>query len=249
MSPRRFIGHTSHDQLQKEPQVDYKLEAIVLPVSDVDRAKAFYADQCGFVCDVDHQPNDSFRVVQFTPPGSACSITFGIGMSTKEPGSYEGLHLVVADIEAAHAELAARGLGSQRAVPLRPGGQDAGRRSHTAGLRHVLLVQRPRRQRMAAPGGPEPGIDLSVRYDAADALRLHERQRRIGHRRDRCGHRPRRCTRRRGRLRTTVLRGNPACRSSWPVPSSYVHTAAAPSWARSIPIPPCATPATRRRSG
>ena len=81
----------------------YKLEAIVLPVSDVDRAKAFYADRCGFICDVDHQPNDSFRVVQFTPPGSACSITFGIGVTTKDPGSYEGLHLVVADIEAAHA--------------------------------------------------------------------------------------------------------------------------------------------------
>ena len=90
--------------------VDFKLEAIVIPVSDVDRAKAFYADQCGFVCDVDHQPNESFRVVQFTPPGSACSITFGIGMSTAVPGSYEGLHLVVSDIVPARAELAARGL-------------------------------------------------------------------------------------------------------------------------------------------
>jgi catechol 2,3-dioxygenase-like lactoylglutathione lyase family enzyme len=90
--------------------VDFKLEAIVIPVSDVDRAKAFYADQCGFVCDLDHQPNDSFRVVQFTPPGSACSITFGIGMSTKEPGTYEGFHLVVTDIEAARAEMAGRGL-------------------------------------------------------------------------------------------------------------------------------------------
>jgi catechol 2,3-dioxygenase-like lactoylglutathione lyase family enzyme len=90
--------------------VDFKLEAIVIPVSDVDRAKAFYADQCGFICDVDHQPSESFRVVQFTPPGSACSITFGIGMSTMEPGSYEGLHLVVTDIEAARAELVDRGL-------------------------------------------------------------------------------------------------------------------------------------------
>jgi catechol 2,3-dioxygenase-like lactoylglutathione lyase family enzyme len=90
--------------------VDFKLEAIVIPVSDVDRAKAFYADNCGFICDVDHQPNESFRVVQFTPPGSECSITFGIGMSTKEPGSYEGFHLVVTDIEAARAELVGRGL-------------------------------------------------------------------------------------------------------------------------------------------
>ena len=90
--------------------VEFKLEAIVLPVSDVDRAKAFYADRCGFVCDVDHEPNESFRVVQFTPSGSACSITFGIGVSTKEPGSYEGLHLVVTDIEAARGELVGRGL-------------------------------------------------------------------------------------------------------------------------------------------
>jgi catechol 2,3-dioxygenase-like lactoylglutathione lyase family enzyme len=106
--------------------VDYKLEAIVIPVSDVDRAKAFYADNCGFVCDVDHQPNDSFRVVQFTPPGSACSITFGIGVSTKEPGSYEGLHLVVADIEPAHAELAARGLDISEPFHFGPEGKTPG---------------------------------------------------------------------------------------------------------------------------
>ena len=62
--------------------MDYKLEAIVIPVSDVDRSKAFYAEKMGFNLDVDHQPNDSFRVVQLTPPGSACSITFGIGVST-----------------------------------------------------------------------------------------------------------------------------------------------------------------------
>ena len=90
--------------------MDYKLEAIVLPVSDVDRSKAFYADQMGFTVDVDHQPNESFRVVQLTPPGSACSITFGIGISTVAPGSYQGLHLVVNDIEAAHAELSKRGI-------------------------------------------------------------------------------------------------------------------------------------------
>ena len=90
--------------------MDYKLEAIVLPVSDVDRSKAFYADKMGFTVDVDHQPNESFRVVQLTPPGSACSITFGIGVSTVEPGTYQGLHLVVNDIEAAHAELSGRGV-------------------------------------------------------------------------------------------------------------------------------------------
>jgi catechol 2,3-dioxygenase-like lactoylglutathione lyase family enzyme len=106
--------------------VDFKLEAIVLPVSDDDRAKAFYADQCGFVCDVDHQPNENFRVVQFTPPGSACSITFGIGMSTAKPGSYEGLHLVVTDIEAARAELVGRGLDISEPFHFGPEGQTPG---------------------------------------------------------------------------------------------------------------------------
>ena len=83
--------------------MDYRLEAIVLPVSDVDRAKDFYEHKAGFRLDVDHQPSESFRIVQLTPPGSDCSITFGIGVSTKPPGSYEGLHLVVNDIETAHA--------------------------------------------------------------------------------------------------------------------------------------------------
>ena len=106
--------------------VEVKLEAIVLPVSDVDRAKTFYADNCGFICDVDHQPNESFRVVQFTPPGSACSITFGIGMSTKEPGSYEGLHLVVTDIEAARAELVGRGLDISEPFHFGPEGKTEG---------------------------------------------------------------------------------------------------------------------------
>jgi len=90
--------------------MDYKLEVVLLPVSDVDRAKAFYVDQCGFVLDVDHQPNESFRVVQLTPPGSACSVTFGVGLTDATPGSYRGTHLVVTDIEAAHAELTGRGL-------------------------------------------------------------------------------------------------------------------------------------------
>jgi catechol 2,3-dioxygenase-like lactoylglutathione lyase family enzyme len=106
--------------------VDFKLEAIVLPVSDVDRAKAFYENQCGFVCDIDHQPNESFRVVQFTPPGSQCSITFGIGMSTKEPGSYEGFHLVVTDIEAARAELVGRGLDISEPFHFGPDGKTPG---------------------------------------------------------------------------------------------------------------------------
>jgi len=90
--------------------MDYKLELVLLPVSDVDRAKAFYTEQVGFSLDVDHQPNDEFRVVQMTPPGSACSVTIGIGITSAESGSYRGTHLVVTDIEAARAELVERGV-------------------------------------------------------------------------------------------------------------------------------------------
>jgi len=90
--------------------VDFKLELVLLPVSDVDRAKAFYAERAGFHVDVDHRPSDAFRVVQMTPPGSACSFTFGVGITEMKPGSVQGLHLVVADIEAARAELVGRGV-------------------------------------------------------------------------------------------------------------------------------------------
>jgi catechol 2,3-dioxygenase-like lactoylglutathione lyase family enzyme len=90
--------------------VDFKLELVLLPVSDVDRAKDFYTEKVGFSLDVDHQPNDQFRVVQMTPPGSACSITIGVGITDATPGSYRGTHLVVTDIEAARAQLVERGL-------------------------------------------------------------------------------------------------------------------------------------------
>jgi catechol 2,3-dioxygenase-like lactoylglutathione lyase family enzyme len=90
--------------------VDFKLELVLIPVSDVDRAKAFYLDKCGFSLDVDHEVSEEFRVVQMTPPGSACSITIGRGMTDAEPGSYRGTHLVVSDIEAARAELLRRGV-------------------------------------------------------------------------------------------------------------------------------------------
>jgi catechol 2,3-dioxygenase-like lactoylglutathione lyase family enzyme len=88
--------------------VDYKLELVLVPVSDVDRAKAFYRDQAGFHLDVDHRAGENFRVVQMTPPGSACSISIGIGITDAAPGSVKGLHLVVTDIVAARAELAKR---------------------------------------------------------------------------------------------------------------------------------------------
>jgi catechol 2,3-dioxygenase-like lactoylglutathione lyase family enzyme len=89
---------------------DLRLELVLLPVSDVDRAKAFYTEQLGFSLDVDHQPSDEFRVVQLTPPGSACSIAIGVGITSAEPGSYRGTHLVVSDIQAVRAELVGRGL-------------------------------------------------------------------------------------------------------------------------------------------
>lgn len=89
--------------------MDYRLEAIILPVSDVEASKAFY-EQCGFVLDTNHRASDDFWVLQFTPPGSACSVMFGLGISTTEPGSVKGLHLAVRDIEAAHAELTGRGI-------------------------------------------------------------------------------------------------------------------------------------------
>jgi catechol 2,3-dioxygenase-like lactoylglutathione lyase family enzyme len=90
--------------------MDYKLEVVVVPVSDVDRAKAFYADRCGFNVDVDDSPSPGFRIVQLTPPGSGCSVTIGTGIAKMEPGSLQGLQLVVDDIEAARDELAGRGL-------------------------------------------------------------------------------------------------------------------------------------------
>src|SRR3954453_15662790 len=83
--------------------MDWKLELIVVPVSDVDRAKAFYLDKLGFELIVDHSPNDAFRIVQMTPTGSSCAVAFGKGLQDGEPGSTKGLHLVVNDIEAARA--------------------------------------------------------------------------------------------------------------------------------------------------
>jgi len=90
--------------------MDFKLELVLIPVADVDRAKAFYAENVGFNLDVDTSPVEGFRVVQMTPPGSACSITVGTGITDAAHGSYRGTHLVVTDIEAARAELAGRGV-------------------------------------------------------------------------------------------------------------------------------------------
>ena len=90
--------------------MDWKLELVAVPVTDVDRAKAFYVDKVGFVPDHDHQVSDEVRFVQLTPPGSACSIAIGRGLTEVAPGSVQGLQVVVEDIEAAHAALAEGGV-------------------------------------------------------------------------------------------------------------------------------------------
>ena len=90
--------------------MNFKLELIAVPVSDADRAKAFYADQVGFAVDHDHAVKEGLRFIQLTPPGSGCSIAIGEGVTDMEPGSLQGLQLVVDDIEAARDELAGRGV-------------------------------------------------------------------------------------------------------------------------------------------
>jgi predicted enzyme related to lactoylglutathione lyase len=89
--------------------MDWKLELVIIPVSDIDRAKAFYTDKAGFNADHDHTVSDEIRFVQLTPPGSACSIAIGKGITDAAPGSVVGLQMVVLDIEAAHDELVKRG--------------------------------------------------------------------------------------------------------------------------------------------
>ena len=90
--------------------MDWRLELVQVPVSDVDRAKRFYTEQVGFVADHDHQVTDELRFVQLTPPGSACSIAMGTGVGDMEPGSQRGLQMVVPDVHAARAELVERGI-------------------------------------------------------------------------------------------------------------------------------------------
>jgi predicted enzyme related to lactoylglutathione lyase len=90
--------------------MDWKIELVPIPVTDVDRAKAFYVEQAGFHADHDHKVNENLRFVQLTPPGSACSIVLGTGITQVPPGSVQGVQMVVADIEAAKAELNGRGV-------------------------------------------------------------------------------------------------------------------------------------------
>lgn len=101
--------------------MDWKLELVPVPVTDVDRAKAFYGEQVGFQTDHDHQVNDALRFVQLTPPGSACSIMLGTGITTMPPGSQQGLQVVVNDVEAARRELIGRGVAASE-VDVQPWG-------------------------------------------------------------------------------------------------------------------------------
>jgi catechol 2,3-dioxygenase-like lactoylglutathione lyase family enzyme len=106
--------------------MDYKLELVLLPVGDVDRSKAFYTEQCGFTLDVDHRADESFRVVQLTPPGSSCSVSIGTGLLDTPPGSVRGLHLVVTDIVAARDELSGRGVEVSDVRHMTPSGWQPG---------------------------------------------------------------------------------------------------------------------------
>jgi catechol 2,3-dioxygenase-like lactoylglutathione lyase family enzyme len=107
--------------------MDYKIEVIVVPVTDIDRAKAFYSEQLGFNVDVDDSPTPDVRIVQLTPPGSGCSVTIGKGMGVDMvPGTLKGVQICVGDIEAARAELVSRGVEISPVRNVGPGGWQDG---------------------------------------------------------------------------------------------------------------------------
>jgi catechol 2,3-dioxygenase-like lactoylglutathione lyase family enzyme len=114
-------------QADKAASMDMKLEVVPIPVSDVDAAKAFYTEQVGFRLDHDIRPNESMRVVQMTPPGSACSVVIGVGLPLGEPGSVKGVQLVVEDIDAVREALAGRGVGVGDVQQLGPEGAPGSR--------------------------------------------------------------------------------------------------------------------------
>jgi catechol 2,3-dioxygenase-like lactoylglutathione lyase family enzyme len=105
--------------------MEMRIEVVIVPVSDVQRAKEFY-EQAGFVCDTDHEPNEHFRIVQLTPPGSACSIIIGKGMPQGPVGSVQGTYLVVADLPAALDDLKGRGIEVSEPFHFGPDGQTPG---------------------------------------------------------------------------------------------------------------------------
>lgn len=176
---------------QESPAVDMKLEVVVIPVSDVDRAKRFYGD-LGWRLDADFAVGDTFRVVQFTPPGSPSSIHFGIGLTSAIPGSVQGLYLVVSDIEAAHAKLVAHGVDasevSYRTGPGQPAikGRDPERRTYNsftsfkdpdgnAWLLQEITARLPGRVEAATTFASSSELATALRR-AADAHGEHEKR-------------------------------------------------------------------------
>lgn len=123
--------------------IEMKLEVVVIPVSDVDRAKRFYSD-LGWRLDIDYTAGDDFRVIQFTPPGSECSVIFGKNVTTAAPGSVKGLHLIVSDIQAARDQLLRRGVGISEPF------HDAGGIFHHASAEGLLSGPNPQRKSYAS---------------------------------------------------------------------------------------------------
>ncbi len=121
--------------------MDFKLELVIIPVTDVDRAKEFYVERAGFRLDVDHRAGEDFRVVQVTPPGSACSVT--LMRNPDAAGSLQGLHLVVTDIEAARAELAGRSVAVSEPFHFGPEGQTPGPDPQRASYNSFLSFSDP----------------------------------------------------------------------------------------------------------
>lgn len=134
-------------EMQKQPSaahtIDMKLEVIVLPVSDIDRAKRFYSN-LGWRLDIDYAPDDDYRVIQFTPGGSGCSVIFGKNVTTATPGSAKGLHLIVSDIEAARNDLLRRGIAVSEPF------HDAGGIFHHAGGNGLVAGVNPQRKSYAS---------------------------------------------------------------------------------------------------
>jgi len=123
--------------------IDMKLEVVVIPVSDVDRAKRFYSD-LGWRFDIDYADGDKYRVIQFTPPGSGCSVIFGKNVTNAAPGSVQGLHLIVSDIQAARDELLRRGIGVSEPF------HDAGGIFHLVGAKGIVGGPNPQRKSYAS---------------------------------------------------------------------------------------------------
>lgn len=121
--------------------MDFKLELVIIPVTDVDRAKDFYIDRAGFRLDVDHRAGEDFRIVQLTPEGSACSVT--LMRNPDAAGSVQGLHLIVTDIDAARAELTGRGMDASEVFHFGAGGQESGPDPQRANYNSFLSFSDP----------------------------------------------------------------------------------------------------------